>query len=147
MQREPRNSLGAAPHPPPNPSHMNTTTPRLLLLAHGSRQPEWARPFEAVLAAVRASRPELRVELAYLESMQPSLAQALLEAGAAGCTQLHLVPLFLGAGGHLQRDIPQAVRDAHLRHPQLTVRVAAAAGDSPDIVAALAAYALRCAQG
>ncbi len=126
---------------------MNTPAPRLLLLAHGSRQPEWARPFEAVLAAVRASRPALQVELAYLESMQPSLAQALDAAGEAGCTQLHLVPLFLGAGGHLQRDIPQAVRDAQQRHPRLTVRVAAAAGDSPDIVSALAAYALHCAQG
>ena len=126
---------------------MNTAPPLLLLLAHGSRQPEWARPFEAVLAAVRASRPELDVQLAYLESMQPSLTQALHDAGAAGCTQLHLVPLFLGAGGHLQRDIPQAVADAQTRHPQLTVRVAAAAGDSPDILTALAAYAMACAQG
>jgi sirohydrochlorin cobaltochelatase len=125
---------------------MNTAPPLLLLLAHGSRQPEWARPFEAVLAAVRASRPELDVQLAYLESMQPTLAQALNDAGAAGCRQLHLVPLFLGAGGHLQRDIPQAVAEAQARHPLLTVQVAAAAGYSTAIVAALAAYALACAQ-
>ena len=121
------------------------TTTRLLLLAHGSRQPAWAQPFEAVLATLRANRPELDVALAYLESMQPSLPQALDAAGASGCTQVNLVPLFLGAGGHLQRDIPLAVREAQTRHPGLEVRVAPAAGDDPDIVAALAAYALRCA--
>lgn len=117
--------------------------PRILLLAHGSRQPEWARPFEAVRASLRASRPGLSVELAYLESMQPTLRQALDDAGVAGCTQLHLIPLFLGAGGHLQRDIPQAVREAQQRHPRLAVHIAPAAGDSPEIVAALAGYALR----
>ncbi len=118
---------------------------RLLLLAHGSRQPEWAQPFQAVLAALRAARPDLDIELAYLESMQPSLPQALDDAGASGCALVHLVPLFLGAGGHLRRDIPHAVREAQARHPRLDVRIAAAAGDSPNIVAALAAYALRCA--
>jgi sirohydrochlorin cobaltochelatase len=117
---------------------------RLLLLAHGSRQTEWAQPFQAVLTALRTARPDLDIELAYLEFMQPSLPQALEDAGASGCARVHLVPLFLGAGGHLRRDIPLAVREAQARHPGLDVRIAAAVGDSPDIVAALAAYALRC---
>ncbi|MBW4048380.1 MAG: cobalamin biosynthesis protein CbiX [Proteobacteria bacterium] len=122
-----------------------TIPPRILLLAHGSRQADWARPFEAVLASLRRARPDLRVELAYLEFMQPTLRVALDTAGAGGCARLDIVPLFLGAGGHLQRDIPQAVREAQTRHPNMDVRIAPAAGECPNVIQALAAYALQCA--
>ncbi len=119
--------------------------PHILLLAHGSRQPDWARPFEAVLASLRRARPDLSVELAYLEFMQPTLRAALDTAGAGGCRRLDIVPLFLGAGGHLQRDIPQTVREAQTRHPKMDVRIAPAAGECPNVIEALAAYALQCA--
>ena len=123
----------------------NTVPPRILLLAHGSRQTDWARPFELVLTSLRRTRPDLRVELAYLEFMQPTLRVALEEAGAGGCPHLDIVPLFLGAGGHLQRDIPQAVGEAQTRYPKMHVRIAPAAGECPQVIEALAAYALQCA--
>ena len=118
----------------------------LLLLAHGSRQTDWARPFEAVLASLRRARPDLSVDLAYLEFMQPTLRAALDKAGASGCLRLDIVPLFLGAGGHLQRDIPRVIQEAETHHPQMDVRMAPAAGASATVIEALAAYALQCAQ-
>ena len=119
--------------------------PWILLLAHGSRQPDWVTPFNAVLQQVRAARPDCRVELAFLESMAPLLPDALRAAAQAGCRELHLAPLLLGAGGHLRADIPRALDAVTREHPELRVHVAAAAGAHPDVIAALAAYAAGCA--
>lgn len=115
--------------------------PLVVLLAHGSRQPRWAQPFEAVLQRLREARPDCDAALAFLELMRPGLDEALDAAAAAGRRRVVLVPLFLGAGGHLQRDIPQRVAAAMQRHPGLAVEVAAAAGESVEVIAALAACA------
>ena len=46
----------------------------VILFAHGAREPEWARPFESVRDRLRSEG--LRVEVAYLEIMTPSLEDA-----------------------------------------------------------------------
>ena len=55
----------------------------IVLFAHGSRDPEWARPFEA-LAATLSGKVDASVKLAYLELMQPSLEQAIGATEANG---------------------------------------------------------------
>ena len=118
----------------------------ILLLAHGSREPGWAVPFASVRARMRRDYPTWTIHVAYLESMAPSLADALDAAAAGGCTLLHLIPLFLGAGGHLKRDIPRVVREAEQRHPGMRIALAPAAGESPELIEALASYAARRAR-
>jgi len=49
----------------------------IVLFAHGARDPEWSRPFEAICARVRSSRPEYPIALAYLEMMSPTLEEAI----------------------------------------------------------------------
>lgn len=78
----------------------------LLLFAHGARDPEWARPFEEVARRIALSRPRLPLVLAYLEFMQPELEEAARGLVAVGCRRIHIVPMFLGTGGHVRRDIP-----------------------------------------
>lgn len=78
----------------------------LLLFAHGARDPAWAQPFEAVAARLRAARPGVPLSLAYLEFMPPDMAEAARTLVAAGCTRIHVMPLFLGTGGHVRRDVP-----------------------------------------
>ena len=48
----------------------------LVLFAHGARDPQWARPFEAVADRCRATRGAGRVALASLEFMTPDLVSA-----------------------------------------------------------------------
>ncbi len=128
---------------PAPPASRASARPRLLLLAHGSRRPQWARPFEHVLAALRAMRPDVDVALCFLESMEPSLGQALEAAAAEGCEQLRLVPLFLGTGAHLERDVAEELRRVRELHPRMQVELLPAAGDSEVVVQALARHALR----
>jgi sirohydrochlorin cobaltochelatase len=44
--------------------------------------------------------------MAYLEFMSPNMDEAAAQLAAAGCTRVHVMPLFLGTGGHVRRDVP-----------------------------------------
>ena len=117
-------------------------TQGLILFAHGARDPRWAAPFEAVAAAVRAARPGLPVRLAFLEFMAPTLPQAGGELAAAGCSHLTVLPMFLGAGGHVRQDLPRLLDELRAAHPGLQVVLQPAVGEIDSVVAAMAAAAL-----
>ena len=57
----------------------------IILFAHGARDPEWARPFEHLRDEVAARIAGVKVVVAFLEFMQPPLADAIeaLEARPA----------------------------------------------------------------
>ncbi len=114
----------------------------LLLLAHGARDPAWALPFRAVAARIASARPALRVELAFLEFMAPSLSDAGHALAHAGCTVVDVVPLFLGGGGHVRRDVPPLVAQLCAGHPGCDFRLHPAAGEADRVIDALAGAAL-----
>jgi sirohydrochlorin cobaltochelatase len=115
----------------------------LILFAHGARDPRWSEPFEAVAAQVRAQRPGVPVRLAYLEFMTPDLPTAGAELAAAGCTDIAVVPLFLGAGGHVRKDVPVLLDALRAAHPATRFTLHPAIGEVPEVVAAMAAAAAR----
>ena len=118
----------------------------LILFAHGSRDPRWAEPFESVRAVLSAREPGLPVRLAYLEFMAPTLGDAADALVADGCTRIDVLPLFLGTGGHLRRDLPPMVEAISQRHPSVQARLHPAAGEAPALVAAMAEHALSLAR-
>ena len=115
--------------------------PRLLVLfGHGARDPRWARPFERLRDLARAQRPDVAVELAFLEFMTPSLPDLVQDAVARGVSEVTLVPVFLGQGGHVLRDLPAMLDELRAAHPGLAIRTADAVGESPEVLAAIAQY-------
>lgn len=114
----------------------------LILFAHGARDAQWARPFEAVAAEARRARPGCQVRLAYLELMPPDLAQAARELDEAGCRAVQVLPLFLGQGGHLKRDLPRLVEGLRAAHPRMRFDLQGAVGEHPAVVAAMASVAV-----
>jgi sirohydrochlorin cobaltochelatase len=88
----------------------------LLLFAHGARDPAWARPFEVVTERLRAAQPDVPLVLAFLELMSPGMEEAAAQLAAAGCTRVHVMPLFLGTGGHVRRDVPPLLDLLRERH-------------------------------
>jgi sirohydrochlorin cobaltochelatase len=113
----------------------------LVLFAHGARDPRWAEPFEAIAAAVRARAPGVDVRLAFLELMAPDLPAAAEAMVRDGITRIDILPLFLGTGGHLRRDLPPLVDGIAAKHPAVKMTLHGAAGEAPDVIAALAAHA------
>lgn len=114
----------------------------LILFAHGARDPRWAEPFERLRAKVQQARPDVRVALAYLELMAPDLATAVDQLAAAGCGQLRVVPVFLGQGGHVRRDLPTLVDRAGARHSALVIELAQPVGESEVVLDQIAAVCI-----
>jgi sirohydrochlorin cobaltochelatase len=115
--------------------------PGIVLFAHGARDPRWADPFEALAARLRQLRPQAEVRLAYLELMQPSLPEAGDALVAAGCDSVEVVPVFLGAGGHVRRDLPLLLETLRTRHSNVRWTLHAPLGERPSIIDAMAAAA------
>ena len=116
----------------------------LLLFAHGARDPQWARPFEASRQALQA-RWNGPVALAFLEFMSPGIAEAGGYLVQQGCTQVSVVPLFLGAGGHGRKDLPALMAQLGQDHPQVRWLLTPAVGETATLVQALAEAALELA--
>ena len=114
----------------------------LMLFAHGARDPRWALPFEAVARRVRKHAPALVVQLAYLEFMAPGLVDAGQALAETGCVRVDVVPLFLGAGGHVRKDLPLLLAELASLHPQVTWQLRSAIGEVDSVIDAMALAAL-----
>jgi sirohydrochlorin cobaltochelatase len=112
----------------------------LILFAHGARAASWAAPFERLCALTQARMPEVPVSLAFLELMEPRLPAHVAELAAQGVSAITIVPVFLGQGGHLLRDLPLMVEQLRASLPQLSVTVAGAVGEDPDVIKAMTDY-------
>ncbi|MGW3339637.1 sirohydrochlorin chelatase [Streptomyces sp. NPDC001009] len=107
------------------------SAPTLLAVAHGTRDAEGARTVRALLDEVRRTRPGLRVKLAWLSLVEPSVPQALASLPGPAVA----VPLLLARGYHVHADLPALLADVSPGR----VRVAPALGPSPLLADALAA--------
>ena len=108
----------------------------IVLFAHGSREPEWAQPFERIAAKLR---DEFRVELAYLERMRPTLEEALTSLIGEGAKRVRIVPVFLGEGGHVREDLPKLAAAARARHPGVEIVLEQTIGERQEVTDAIAA--------
>lgn len=118
----------------------------MVLFAHGSRDPEWVRPFERLRDTLGQQTPDITVALAYLEAAAPDLNHCVRTLAAAGVTTIRVLPLFLAMGKHLRSDIPALAERIKLDYPALTIEFLPALGESPEFVAALGAIAMRVAR-
>ena len=112
----------------------------LVLFAHGARDPRWAQPFKKLQAIAQQRLEGVQVELAFLELMEPRLPETIDRLADDGCLSIRVVPVFLGQGGHLLRDLPPMIEELRLRHPQVQISVADAVGENPEVLQAIAAY-------
>ena len=114
----------------------------LVLFAHGARDPRWAEPFQKLEQRLRVLAPDLEIRLCYLELMQPDLGAAIDELVALGVQSIEIVPVFLGQGGHVRRDLPGLVAAVQARHPQVPISCSPPAGEDDAVLDALARYCL-----
>ncbi|MFE2974373.1 sirohydrochlorin chelatase [Streptomyces sp. NPDC059258] len=111
--------------------------PTLLVIAHGSRDPRHAATVHALTERVRAERPGLRVETAFLEFNAPSVPRVLERLAAEGADEVVALPLLLTRAFHAKTDIPSVLREARARLPRLHIRQADVLGPSPLLNATL----------
>jgi sirohydrochlorin cobaltochelatase len=108
--------------------------PRLVLMAHGSRDPRWCAPFERFVTTLKADLGAHTVRLAYMEFVTPTLADVAAEAMRDGVQHLHILPLFMAGGAHVDDDIPAQVAAVTARFPALALTVLPPIGEHPRLV-------------
>lgn len=118
-------------------------TSALILFAHGARAASWAGPFQRLQKLTQESLIDVRVELAFLEFMSPNLPDLVEQLLAEGINNMTLVPIFLGQGGHVMRDLPLMADELRLKHPQLQLKQTEAAGEDALVLHAIRDYCLR----
>lgn len=92
------------------------STDTILLIGHGSREPEGNDEIWAFVAQWRARQPQWRIEVCFIEFAAPSLHDGLLQA-AQGARRVLVLPLILNAAGHVKMEIPEAIEHAREHHP------------------------------
>lgn len=117
----------------------------LVLFAHGARSASWAEPFERLRDMVASRAPELDVSLAFLELMSPRLQDQVATLAAQGADDVTVVPVFLGQGGHVLRDLPLLLDEMRLAHPGMKIQAVGAVGEDPTVLQAMTDYCIRSA--
>jgi sirohydrochlorin cobaltochelatase len=119
---------------------MKTSIPVLgiILFAHGSRDPLWSKPIEAIAHLVSQASPSITVRCAYLELMSPTLEVVVNDMVQSGIGRIRIVPMFLGVGKHAREDLPQIVRELQNAHPTIAIELMNSIGEHPDVMAAIA---------
>ena len=114
----------------------------IILFGHGSRDPLWRLPMDAVALRIRSQHPGTPVRVAFLELEQPDLASAANDLSGAGARQITVVPMFLGTGRHAREDLPLLIDAVRLAHPDIEFTLQPAVGEDPRLLDLLAKIAL-----
>ncbi|WP_158775047.1 sirohydrochlorin chelatase [Cobetia sp. L2A1] len=108
----------------------------LILLAHGSRDPRWREPFEALETAL-ATRLKRPTRLAYMELCDPLLTDTINTLVAENASRIDILPLFFAAGRHLREDVPAMLEVSQHDHPDCPIALLDPVGAHPAFVEAL----------
>jgi sirohydrochlorin cobaltochelatase len=115
----------------------------VVIFAHGSREPGWARPLERLRARTAKALPGVTIKLAYLERVEPSLDAAIEALHARGYRRISVVPAFIAPGGHLRHDLPRILDALAARLPELRIRLTRATGEAAPVIDATARWIAR----
>ena len=115
----------------------------IVLFAHGSRDPLWHKPMEAVAAHVASLAPQATVSCAYLELSKPDLATAVQALVESGAQHISILPMFLGVGRHAREDLPVLVQQLRSAFPTIGFTLKPAVGEDSRLVRLLAQLAIE----
>ena len=121
----------------------------IILLAHGSSDPQWREPIDAVVHAVQQRRPGRPCVCAFIQHTAPLLGDAVAALLAeAACKKrevahIRIVPLFLGLGLHVRQDLPELLAQMQAAYPSVVFSMQAAVSEDARLIDALATIALE----
>jgi sirohydrochlorin cobaltochelatase len=110
----------------------------VILFAHGSRDPLWRLPIDAVAQDMTKRWPGMSVACAFLELTTPDLATTVEALMMQGKTHLRIVPMFLGVGRHAREDLPQLVSELTEAYPQVHFELLPSIGEHPAMTRLMA---------
>lgn len=115
----------------------------IILFGHGARDSRWREPFDRLAGLWRTQHPNAPVELAFLEMMQPSLEESVFSLVAKGATNIVVVPVFFGQGGHLRNDFPVLLSACQEKFPGIALSATQAVGEDLAVLQAIVDFGAR----
>ena len=109
-------------------------THALLIAGHGSRDPDGIQEFLGLAQHFRESRPDLPLEIAFLEFARPTIQEGIDHLVAGGAETIVVLPGVLMAAGHAKNDMASEVRRARQRHPNVKLHMGAALDIAPQLL-------------
>lgn len=91
----------------------------LILLAHGSRDKQWKKPFEKIKNEIKKECLFENVELAFFELDTPLLEDVVSEYRYKGYRKIKIEPLLLASGYHIQKDLPARLKKLKMQFSNL----------------------------
>jgi len=97
------------------------TAPSLILLGHGSNDPQVAHASRQIREGLLAIRPELDIHVAFLDHCTPSGMQVVNKLVSHGVEEIVFVPLLLSDAFNAQADVPALLAQVRASFPQLRI--------------------------
>lgn len=105
-----------------------------LLIAHGSREVQANRSFFSLVERFRKAYPARHVEGCFLELGNPLIPEAIEKAISKGVQEFFLLPLMFFSGKHVREGIPQMIKEARAKHPDVHFHFTNPLGNHPLLI-------------
>lgn len=110
----------------------------LILLAHGSKDIKWKKPFVSIKDELQREGLFTKVDLAFFELDTPLLEDVVDEYQKKGLKKIKIEPLLLASGYHIQKDLPNRLKKLKLQFNNLDFTIGTALIDRGIISKAVA---------
>jgi sirohydrochlorin ferrochelatase len=97
------------------------TAPSLILLGYGSADSRVADVSHGIRAGILEIRPELDIQVAFIDHCPPSGLQVIHKLVRRGVNEVVFVPLLLSDAFHAHAEVPALVAQVQAAHPELQV--------------------------
>ncbi|HEU5101780.1 MAG TPA: sirohydrochlorin chelatase [Roseiflexaceae bacterium] len=110
----------------------------LLIMAHGSPEPQANAAIYAIARRVRASGRYAAVSVCFMDLNKPRIPDTIDDMARRGIRHMIAAPFFLQLGNHVQDDLPAIIAAARARHQSSTILLAEHLGYDRLLVSVIA---------
>ena len=105
----------------------------LLIIDHGSRYDGANNMIYDVKKMMETLRPELIIDVAHMELAEPDIEAGFKACVDRGATHVIAHPYMLSPGRHATKDIPNLVKEAAAKYPDVSCDITEHLGVNPKI--------------
>jgi len=113
----------------------------VIFFGHGARDIRWREPFDRLVQIWQEKHPDCLAKVAFLELMTPSLPECVDSFVKEGVTDVCVIPVFFGQGGHLRKDLPVILDECRTKFPQINLSTSPAVGESESVLQSIIQFA------
>ena len=115
----------------------------ILLLAHGSKDPEWKQHFLMLKSEIKDMCDHSEVFLSFFELERPTLEQLIEQLIKKGKRKFFICPVLLANGFHLKKDLPDRIESIKKKYANLEIKCGTSLIEQPLIRKSIAETILK----